>query len=569
VAAITEQLARQVLEARYGDCELFTFEDRWQPSQRNVLSCELPFVFLTGGNGSGKSTVGGRWMAAHCEGVNPTTGKLFHRRQPPNFYIAGTTDEKTEGTLWPSVQRFLPRDAIVREDKTNGIVYLRGGARLFKKSMKQGRRAFESDEVDAIWLDEEPEDREVWDECLARMFRRLGQMLVTMTTAEGTVWLHQWMYSEDEFPMDQKGIFRIPVYDNPYYYDCDRCGHPQRYHAEFAGIGCAKRRCACRAFSNAKGTLKLDRIKRMYHGLEYEIRVEGRHLLRAGHAVISPDIQEARKKEYETTPKYGLLKGGRFQQVSDAMDPRVYLRVQKLPEVGHQYVVGVDVGGGNPLGDYHAAFIVDAEDGEQVALVHTRAQDVRDFGTTMFEVASFYNEAFVVPEINNHGLACVNRMIDLGYVNIYRRRVIDATRAEAQDKIGFLTEKRSKVEAVDLMVDFFTNRLKARDPLVYAELLSYVYLREPREGSHGIGNANSEGHDDVVTAMWLACKGLAELGWCRINAAPPPEPEQQRHPTELMSEQFEKDAVSSREAPQYDDFGEQVIDEMDEGVTGW
>lgn len=518
-----ETEAARILGERYCNAELFGFADRWADVQRELISSTQPYKFLLGGNGAGKSSVGGYMTACYIEGVNPITGQIYQRRQPPVIYIAGTTEEKTEGILWPNVMRWIPSDSIVREDRSNRIVDFKSGVRLFRKSMNQGRRSFEGNECDWIWLDEEPEDEGVFLECQARLFRRLGQMLMTMTTAEGTVWLHQWMYSEDSYPMDRKAIISVPTYKNPYYFDCDKCGHPDRYHAP-RGDGCARRGCFCKHFTNVDGARKLEIIKRQYRGIEYQIRVEGKHLLRTGRPVVDPEIAAARKKEYERTPVYGFLNpAGEFERCEDWFDPRAMIRLNELPQADHKYVCGMDVGGGNPLGDYHAAMFIDVETGEQVALVHTRSMDVRDFGSTMVPILRWFNDAYLVPEVNNHGLAAINRIRDLGYVQIYRRRVIDQTAPEMQDRIGFWTDKRSKYESVDLMTDFFANRLKIHDPLVYAELMHYCWLREAREGTHGIGNANSKGHDDVVTSMWLACRGLADLGWCGMVNAPPPE----------------------------------------------
>jgi hypothetical protein len=179
--------------------------------------------------------------------------------------------------------------------------------------------------------------------------------------------------------------------------------------------------------------------------------------------------------------------------------------------------MGVDVGGGNPTGDYHAAVVIDEETGDQVALGHTRDVEPRDFGAFVVQLARFYNDAFVVVEINNHGLAVADRMVELGYGNFYRRKVVDGLTKQPTKKRGFQTNARTKFAAVDLMVSLFYDRFKIHDPIIYAEAFHYTWLKEDRPGCHKVGNSNPEGHDDTMSALFCASIGLAEQGWTIVS----------------------------------------------------
>jgi hypothetical protein len=509
------------LKRRLGEHYL-SFADRWAPSQKIILESERAFLFAIGGNGGGKTTLGSWWIKSELDSFNPVTGKFRERRQPVTVYAIGNTDEKVMGVMQPALRRWIPPDQLIREDRANNIWYLTEDRRVLWKTGRQDSTTFTGDEVDACWIDEELARREHWDEILARLGRRLGRCLNTFTAAEGILWMNQWIFSPDDYPMEDKTIVRISTADNPYYYDCDHCGYPKTWHEE-------KRKDCCSDFSNAQGQTKLERMKRQWKGIVYKIRFEGHALLLAGKPAFSPDIREKLEKEHARPPVCGYLNAAtHFVHCDEPEDPRAWLRISvgktkegKLallsPTPGHSYVMGVDVGGGNPTGDYHAAVVIDEETGEQCALAHTRECEPRDFGAFVAQLAVFYNNAYVVVEINNHGISVADRIIELGYGNFYRRKVVDGLTKQMTKKRGFQTNTRTKPAAVDLMVSLFYDRFKIHDPIIYAEAFHYTWLKEDRPGCHKVGNSNPDGHDDTMSALFCASIGLQERGWMIVN----------------------------------------------------
>jgi hypothetical protein len=505
------------LRRRLGDTYL-SFAERWAPTQREILSSDRPFLFAIGGNGAGKTTLGSWWIKSELDSFNPVTGVFRERRQSVNVYCVGNTDEKVMGVMQPALRRWIPPEQIVREDRANAIWYLTEDRRVLWKTGRQDSTTFTGDEIDAGWGDEELERKEHWDEILARLARRNGRYLNTFTAAEGILWMNQWIFSPDEYPMEEKTTVRIPTADNPYYYDCDRCGFPKAWHEE-ARKGC------CATFSNVQGQMKLERMKKQWKGIIYKIRFEGHALLMAGKPVFSPDVREKLEKEHSRPPKCGYLNDKcHFVHCEDPDDPRAWLRISVgrdktgtlrllSPTIGHKYVMGIDVGGGNPTGDYHAAVVIDEDTGDQVALAHTRDCEPRDFGSFVCQLGRFYNDAYIVTEVNNHGLAVVDKLTELSYGNTYRRQVIDGLTKQLTKKVGFLTNARTKFAAVDLMVSLFYERFKIHDPIIYAEAFHYTWLKEDRPGCHKVGNSNPDGHDDTMSALFCASIGLKQMGW--------------------------------------------------------
>ena len=69
-------------------------------------------------------------------------------------------------------------DTIQVTHKTNGVAD--GISTCAFKSYEQGRQKFQSDEVDVIWLDEEP-NMDIYQECLARISASDGMVYITFT----------------------------------------------------------------------------------------------------------------------------------------------------------------------------------------------------------------------------------------------------------------------------------------------------------------------------------------------------------------------------------------------------
>lgn len=519
MAQLTSADARAALRARLGE-EFLDFAELWSDSQRAVLKSERPFLFAFGGNGAGKTTLGSWWIRAQLACYNPVTGKFWKRPQTVTVYCVGNTIEKVKGVMMPALRRWLPKGEIVHEDRQNNIWTLRDGARVLWKTGAQDVTTFGGDEVDAIWIDEELSSYAHWEECLARTSRRLGRILTTLTPALGTLWLHAWVFSRDKYPMEEKELVRIPMDANPYYWSCDFCLKPKAWHER-------KRHGACDNFINVAGPKKLERSRQQFipGTIAYKVRFEGHYLLMNGRAVLDQTVRERQEKEHRRDPVSGYLTQGlQFVQVEDPHDSRAWLRVQigkdrdgktklLLPEPAHQYVMGVDVGGGNPMGDYHAAVIFDYETGEQVALAHTRSVDPRDFAILCDQLGRWYNDAFIVPEVNNHGYAFVLKLTEVGYSNLYRRQRVDGIATPSLPRLGFFTDVKSKPAAVDLMGDYFVNRWVIHDPIIFAEAFHYTWLKDSRQGTHGIGNSNPDGHDDTMSACFCAAFGLRALGW--------------------------------------------------------
>ena len=160
-----------------------------------------------GGNRTGKTTCGAAEVAYHATGMYPQDWKGHRFYSPPLIWASGTSLSKTvEGVqkmlLGPQDNMgtgFIPGHRIAEtkaHQNSDGIkvAYIRWGesgnklATIFFKSYEQGRKAFETEKVDVIWLDEEP-PMDVYHECTMRLLGTDGKpggiMLLTFTPLLG------------------------------------------------------------------------------------------------------------------------------------------------------------------------------------------------------------------------------------------------------------------------------------------------------------------------------------------------------------------------------------------------
>lgn len=547
-----EERARDELRRRLGE-DWLDFATRWNEKQRAILTSPKQYNVVIGGNGSGKTTLGGWWLKGQLDNFNPISGKRIERQHATSFYAIAPTTEKLEGLIKPALARWLPKHRVKKwGNREMDCWTLDNGARVMWKTGRQDVSTFTGDEIDGYWIDEEISTEEHHKRILSRGFRRLALGLYTFTAENGTQWFHQWIFSPDEVPLDHKDIWELDTRENPYYHDCDHCSFPKAWHEENP-----RRKGVCAAFENTRGQLKLDlRMRQCRGAFDFAVRIQGKYMLMAGMPVIAPPDREKQSKLHQRDPLCGYLNEQlKFVELSDQYDSRAWLRLQVGKRVGeggqkdrlylctpvhkHTYVIGVDAAEGNPAGDYHAAVVIDAETGEQCALAHSRSVPARNFGAFVCQLARWYNDAFVVVEANNHGMAVIDELYSLNYGNLYRRQQPDNINKKPVNKAGFWTNNKTKKPAVDLMAEFFIGRMKVHDPVIYAEAYNYTWLRETREGAHGVGNSNSSGHDDTMTALFCASVGLRQLGWANTS----PEESPQRYYEKTVFDQLAEDAA--------------------------
>lgn len=173
-----------------------------------------------------------------------------------------------------------------------------------------------------------------------------------------------------------------------------------------------------------------------------------------------------------------------------------------MPDPKKDYVIGADAAEGLRDGDPSAACVIDLDTAEQVAELHG-AIDPYTFADMLCDLGEFYNNALIVPEINNHGIAVLQRLKDNGYWNLYSRRSFDSATYTLQNRLGWQTTVKSRDNLVGLARGLFnTHGALVRSKKLLSEMLSFVF-----EEKTGKEEAQQGCHDDLVFAWMLALEG--------------------------------------------------------------
>jgi hypothetical protein len=173
-------------------------------------------------------------------------------------------------------------------------------------------------------------------------------------------------------------------------------------------------------------------------------------------------------------------------------------RVWKEPQKGRQYIVGADVSEGLSTGDFSVAFVIDHLTGEQVAMWHGHC-DPDEFGDFLVAIGRRYNEAYLAPERNNHGLMVVSRIYDgHKYRNLHCEEVPDPP-GRPRKRYGWLTSSATRPLLIDNLIKEVregTHAIKSAELL--DEMLSFKIQ------DNGKYEADTGRFDDMVMAAAIA-----------------------------------------------------------------
>lgn len=180
------------------------------------------------------------------------------------------------------------------------------------------------------------------------------------------------------------------------------------------------------------------------------------------------------------------------------------------PKPGHTYSLGADFSGGT--GNDNSTIVVTClETLEQVYRFADSHTDPLAFAEKIVEVGNEYNVAYLVPEVNAHGLAgvaAIKRVYDL--LRIYKHKLPTATISSAQLNVptygyGWKTTQASKHFMVGIAQQVIAQGLKLYDEKTVDELRSFS--EDPETGRlEGMGD-----HDDIAIALFLSGIGLLKL----------------------------------------------------------
>lgn len=196
-------------------------------------------------------------------------------------------------------------------------------------------------------------------------------------------------------------------------------------------------------------------------------------------------------------PKVGVIRGrkttmrkGQHGAVEVPIEPvfdiatRGDWSIFELPKLNHQYIIGVDVSGGERSDEtadpaYHAIEVIDHVTREQVAEYSSRV-DEDLLARQAYLAGNFYNMAWIGVEITGGWGGPVARILwqDFGYSVTYTRPQHDRRFERAKDRLGWDTNTATKPILEAQAKEILRTQHGIKSMALVNEMLTYVKLNE-------------------------------------------------------------------------------------------
>lgn len=168
-----------------------------------------------------------------------------------------------------------------------------------------------------------------------------------------------------------------------------------------------------------------------------------------------------------------------------------YLLVWDEPSDTYSYAMGGDVAEGLETGD-ESSCDVSNDLGVQVAHYHGTISP-SEYGYLLNAVGRKYNDAFLGVELNNHGHAVVQRLLDLNYPNLYIQTDFGKTVTKENRRYGWITTSASKPRIIDNL-----NTLVDQDSTGIQCIYTIKQCQTYEKDKKGATNAKEGELDDCV-----------------------------------------------------------------------
>lgn len=187
------------------------------PMQMKAHKSKAEIILFSGGNRSGKSTIGAVELAMHLTrrypDWYPRSRRFFH---PIKAVVVATDNAIVEKVIEPKILSYLPANYIAHMKKITGgylarIVCIDGSTVDFLTN-EQDTMKFESQDWDFYWGDE-PQNKKKFDAIMRGLIDRGGRVILTFTPL-----IEPWMKEELVDKSDGKRIesFIVDMRDNKF-----------------------------------------------------------------------------------------------------------------------------------------------------------------------------------------------------------------------------------------------------------------------------------------------------------------------------------------------------------------
>lgn len=175
-----------------------------------------------------------------------------------------------------------------------------------------------------------------------------------------------------------------------------------------------------------------------------------------------------------------------------------FVKIWEWPNPQESYVIGADVAEGLEHGDYSSGKVLSRRTFKQIASWQGHV-DPDVFAKELVGLGKFYHNAVIGCERNNHGIAVVSKLRELGYKALYKRQSLDKVQKATISEFGWRTDVKTK----PLMIDELAQSLR-EESIDIPEKETILELLSFERDEMGRMGAPASMFDDQVIALAIA-----------------------------------------------------------------
>lgn len=177
------------------------------------------------------------------------------------------------------------------------------------------------------------------------------------------------------------------------------------------------------------------------------------------------------------------------------------LEIYQYPKFDEHFIIGADCALG--VGQDSSAAVVMNTKREVVAMYKSNKIDPTQYGDLLFYLGRMYNNALLAVESNSLGIATLNRLKQMEYVNLYHQTKVANVSNEEGTRLGWRTTQATKPMIIGHLKNAIENDdIALNAPTIIQECMDYV------ADENGRTNAIQGSHDDTVIATAIALEVL-------------------------------------------------------------
>ena len=185
------------------------------------------------------------------------------------------------------------------------------------------------------------------------------------------------------------------------------------------------------------------------------------------------------------------------------------LSIYEYPKWEEPYVIGADVSLG--VGQDYSAAVVMNNSYEIVAVYRNNRIDPSMWGELLFYLGRYYNNAFLAVESNSMGIATLQKLEQMGYLNLYKQTKMANVSNEEGMRLGFRTTSASKPVIIGNLKNLIDNEdIMIPSPILIRELKDYIST------ASGKTEAAPGCYDDTVISLAI-CAEVLRTHWDKLN----------------------------------------------------